>query len=68
MTNKDFKKGQIVMLVSGGPKMAVVHPSYGVNEEVQCQWFAGKKLEVGYFDPETLKHVSEDASTGDDIA
>lgn len=54
----EFVVGDIVQLKSGGPDMTVKaiprqHASYYV-----CQWFAGKKLESGDFQPDSLKVVS----------
>jgi uncharacterized protein YodC (DUF2158 family) len=48
-----FKLGDIVKLKSGGPEMTVralpdQYQGYG------CQWFAGKKLEQGFFPKESL--------------
>lgn len=46
-----FKSGDLVVLKSGGPEMTV---KIIYDSEVICQWFAGKKLEQGRFDPESL--------------
>jgi uncharacterized protein YodC (DUF2158 family) len=55
----DFKKGDIVVLKSGGPKMTVNEPdSYGGN--VDTVWFAGAKRETASFDPESLQLAPED--------
>lgn len=51
-----FEVGDIVKLKSGGPDMTVqVVPEKGEN--YRCQWFAGKKLEFGFFRYESLKSV-----------
>ena len=43
-----FKTGDVVQLKSGGPKMTVRdYSSDGTG--LHCQWFAGSKLESGYF-------------------
>jgi uncharacterized protein YodC (DUF2158 family) len=34
---------------------------FGHNHEIVCQWFSGKKLESGYFAPETLVLVKDGA-------
>jgi uncharacterized protein YodC (DUF2158 family) len=47
-----FKTGQIVQLKSGGPKMTVKKQVEGMG--IQCQWFAGSKLDSGYFPEESL--------------
>lgn len=59
----EFKVGDIVRLISGGPEMTVaevkaqnVIPSY--LGRVSCQWFGGKKLEHGYFPAESLVKVA----------
>lgn len=52
-----FNSGDIVQLKSGGPEMTV--KSYAVHHEAfECQWFAGKKLEKGYFVEESLIKVA----------
>ena len=56
----DIKTGTIVKLKSGGPEMTV--KTWSSSQEVYvCQWFAGKKLEQGFFEPESLNIVD---STG----
>lgn len=51
-----FKVGDIVKLKSGGPDMTVqIVPEKGEN--YRCQWFAGKKLEFGFFQFESLRSV-----------
>jgi uncharacterized protein YodC (DUF2158 family) len=50
-----FKKGEIVQLKSGGPKMTVDEtPEEQFNKQYKCQWFAGNKLEFGFFSEEAL--------------
>jgi len=49
--NQEFKTGDTVQLKSGGPIMTVKEQS---GRDVYCQWFAGKKLEFGYFTPDSL--------------
>lgn len=50
--------GQIVRLKSGGPEMTV-HSETPVDGQTRyrCQWFAGKKLELGLFPRESLELV-----------
>lgn len=55
-----FKPGEKVVLKSGGPVMTV--HSFVINEapvgykqSYRCQWFAGKKLESGFFKEESLE-------------
>ena len=44
-----FEVGDLVSIKSGGPVMAVKE-IYGSEKNIfECQWFAGKKLEVGRF-------------------
>lgn len=56
-TMADFKKGDIVVLKSGGPRMTV----HQVHEEgdVTCVWFKVNERDQHGFDPETLKLLSE---------
>jgi uncharacterized protein YodC (DUF2158 family) len=60
-TRSKFAKGTKVQLTVGGPLMAV--NGYGGlahHGQIECHWFSGKKLESGYFAPETLVLVKED--------
>ena len=59
-TNQEYKTGDTVKLISGGPIMTVKNPHYLSRDNVLCQWFAGKKLEYGEFPPGTLDRVSVD--------
>ncbi|AFM60230.1 MULTISPECIES: YodC family protein [Enterobacteriaceae] len=59
-----YKVGDKVKLRSGGPVMTVQQISVpqptmyrGTN---RCQWFAGKKLEEGYFPDDSLEEVGDD--------
>lgn len=56
--DEELKVGDIVRLKSGGPKMTVVSVEEDINGSalretsllvVGCQWFAGDKLDTGYF-------------------
>jgi uncharacterized protein YodC (DUF2158 family) len=59
---KQFPKGAKVKLSAGGPVMVVkghhevaLDPNDNQNDnQIECQWFSGKKLEWGRFTPETL--------------
>jgi uncharacterized protein YodC (DUF2158 family) len=51
-----FAVGDIVKLKSGGPDMTV-QAVPGSSKLYRCQWFAGKKLEVGSFSSESLETV-----------
>lgn len=53
----EFSSGDIVKLKSGGPEMTVKH-WYPLQSGFECQWFAGKKLEKGYFNPKSLELVT----------
>jgi len=55
----DYKEGDILQLNSGGPKMTYSGSTdqYG---KMYCQWFAGSKLESGYFKPGMLKPAKDD--------
>lgn len=50
----EFSVGDTVQLKSGGPVMTVADVPDFSDRNVRCQWFGGKKLESGYFAPETL--------------
>lgn len=56
---RKFNTGDIVKLKSGGPSMTVDQVTSAEVEsgKVRCQWFSGKKLEFGFFAPETLERV-----------
>jgi uncharacterized protein YodC (DUF2158 family) len=58
---QQFKIGDIVQLRSGGPNMTVedIEPIPGKNL-IDCQWFAGGKLNHGRFPPESLTKVEEE--------
>jgi uncharacterized protein YodC (DUF2158 family) len=60
----EFETGDTVQLKSGGPAMTVKHISVKSSYEGQyvCQWFGGKKLEQGFFMPESLKRVEVDGN------
>ncbi|SPF77029.1 hypothetical protein ALP8811_02050 [Aliiroseovarius pelagivivens] len=60
---RDFEVGEVVMLKSGGPEMTVkkAETTFGDND-VQCQWFGGRKLESGYFPPASLVLVEDDSN------
>jgi uncharacterized protein YodC (DUF2158 family) len=49
-----FEVGQIVRLKSGGPEMTVKRQRKTSDEEYECQWFAGRKLESGFFPYDSL--------------
>lgn len=60
-----FKLGDIVKLRSGGPDMTVkevceTYNTKAFNGNYACQWFAGKKLDVGIFPEESLVAVKTD--------
>jgi uncharacterized protein YodC (DUF2158 family) len=61
----EFKKGDIVRLKSGGPSMTVerISDSSMVENPVKCQWFAGHKLQEGWFAPESIELVEESEET-----
>lgn len=57
----DFKKGDVVVMRSGGPKMTVAdvgdYSGYGLGpvNGVKCQWFDKTKMFEQVFDAEVLK-------------
>jgi uncharacterized protein YodC (DUF2158 family) len=62
-----FKSGDTVKLKSGGPEMTIseVHRvskmegiiNEGEIKNIECQWFSGKKLQKGFFDPDAIIKV-----------
>jgi uncharacterized protein YodC (DUF2158 family) len=54
---KAYTVGTIVKLKSGGPDMTVRRFTNDAGTVVDCQWFAGKKLENGIFPIESLELV-----------
>jgi uncharacterized protein YodC (DUF2158 family) len=56
---RDFEKGEIVTLKSGGPNMTVDDiTSY--DGKVVTVWFAGAKRESASFNPESLQLAPDD--------
>jgi uncharacterized protein YodC (DUF2158 family) len=55
--------GDIVRLRSGGPDMTVqaIPEDENYKDFYRCQWFAGKKLESGNFQEESLDLVGPEA-------
>lgn len=51
-----FKVGDIVQLKSGGPHMTVADAD---KSQIRCQWFAGKKMEHGYFPSESIEPITK---------
>ncbi|WP_250477291.1 MULTISPECIES: YodC family protein [unclassified Caballeronia] len=54
---EEFNTGDVVQLVSRGPEMSVKTQHSG--GEYNCQWFAGKKLEDGWFPGASLKLIKK---------
>ncbi|WP_375577128.1 YodC family protein [Paracidovorax oryzae] len=55
----NFRKGDVVILKSGGPEMTVIDiadysPQYS-ETAAKCQWFDGKTFQDAVFDQEVLK-------------
>ena len=57
-----YKIGTIVKLKSGGPEMTVRDVPDGMTQIYRCQWFAGKKLEIGAFEEESLELPASEES------
>ncbi|VTU22937.1 putative small protein [Variovorax sp. PBL-H6] len=55
-----FKIGDTVRLKSGGPEMTVNSVPDHYNSHYNCQWFAGKKLESGGFQPAAIELVEKE--------
>lgn len=65
-TNNIYNRGDIVKLKSGGPDMTVkeVITNSTTDEftgSYRCQWFAGKKLDMGVFPQESLLPVKTES-------
>lgn len=60
-----FKVGQVVQLISGGPKMTVAEIGKkrsaldDLTGRLKCEWFAGSKHQVHWFEIGVLKTVEE---------
>ncbi len=54
---KPFRKGDVVVLNSGGPKMTVHEDETGTT--IRCIWFQGNDQKGGSFDPDTLKLIPD---------
>ncbi len=66
-SDETFSVGDVVQLISDGPKMTVTGISeasaYGGEAgRVLCVWFAGAKEQSGSFKPQTLKKLTNDDS------
>ena len=60
-----FETGDVVQLKSGGPKMTVdsgdaLEKLALTGNKIHCQWFAGSKLESGWFPKDSLIKVDEE--------
>lgn len=59
-----YKIGDKVKLKSGGPIMTVHNTSVSnpiqYRGNLRCQWFAGKKLEEGYFPEDSVEEAGDD--------
>ena len=63
MNNKHaYSVGDIVKLKSGGPDMTVKEcvSNLGSGLLYRCQWFAGKKLDVGVFPENSLLEATDE--------
>lgn len=54
-----YNVGEIVKLKSGGPEMTIKNV-LSRDKEYHCQWFAGKKLDSGYFPHSSLIKVEQE--------
>lgn len=61
--SSDFVVGDIVRLKSGGPDMTVRSVPDRLERDYFCQWFAGKKLEIGRFPFASLEKVKRENET-----
>jgi len=51
----EFKKGDVVQLKSGGPKMTIGYLLTDDTNRVKCTWFDGKTVKEETFYTEQLK-------------
>jgi len=60
---ESFKKGDVVVLKSGGPLMTIHnlgdYPMAGVTNGALCIWFDGAKRQEAVFDVDALEHYRE---------
>lgn len=56
-----WRTGQQVRLISGGPVMTVSGEESG---KVLCRWFKGDTLKEKYYGPDELKEVKDDDDDG----
>ncbi|WP_083274625.1 YodC family protein [Novosphingobium resinovorum] len=52
-----FKKGDVVQLKSGGPKMTV--DAVTGSTTIRVVWFAGSKMEMKHVDKDSIQTYSE---------
>jgi uncharacterized protein YodC (DUF2158 family) len=61
---QNFKKGDVVILKSGGPLMTIhnlgQYTMAGVENGALCIWFDGPKRQEAVFDVEAIQHYSDD--------
>ncbi len=61
--NENFKKGDVVILKSGGPLMTIhnlgEYPMAGVTNGALCIWFDSAKRVEAVFELESLEHYKE---------
>ncbi len=53
-----FKKGDVVQLKSGGPKMTIEDQGSSGFGWI-CKWFVNEEVKTEYFDEEALRKVDE---------
>jgi uncharacterized protein YodC (DUF2158 family) len=56
MGDKEFKKGNVVKVIAGGPDMTVENVDRG---RVYCVWFVGAELYRDVFESEVLEFIRE---------
>lgn len=57
----NFKKGDLVQLRSGGPKMTVESEDL-MTDKLNCQWFVGNSINQEWFPKESLIKLSDSES------
>ncbi len=56
----EFEIGDVVQLKSGGPEMTIDDVPGSGGSRYHCVWFAGNKVQSGYFNREAFILVEEE--------
>lgn len=62
--DETFKKGDVVVIKSGGPLMTIQtrgnYPNQGIEDGALCLWFENKTRHEAVFDVATLRHYKDE--------